>query len=747
MVLFALDRPLSRPTALSYFGPMRRRGGLFACILTACGGGGGGGAADSIATSTTGESTGSESTDGSIDGSSDTSDSDPTTSDTSEPDEPPPTTVSRPAVLGDIGAPQLVAVRKSPTQLVDASEVDRCVELLPQLAGLPFFGNANTCTIFNAYVLDTLIDPTERRTYFAAGFEEVRTMSGSEHVGSRRLTLEITLDLLNGDPQRVEDYLVAMLDGARESKLPVVVNLDPVNWWGGRPDLWNFFDSEKPGYDPANIDNVEWIGPTGDGAPQVYWRNWGAQIRIATPIPNLASPKLRAALNEVLDRVLPRIAEFHDELALDEKYRFGGVIIGTELSIGVNHYYYPNGNALLSEDPACDPGLPLANGCPGGGPCFGYNHGQCVPNFSQSPSGGVVQLGWHGAIDLGLPTPPGRAELDAIINDYVGFMAERIGAAGLPATKVYSHAGGTFGPSGPHSYAAAYVPGVIPGWSMYYGDASDPSTSAGSYLESNNDRRVLPWASPEWLPFDPNGGASLYQWQTAIEDTLNYRNNRFVAVANWEGISVSNAAIGALSGVMTTPRADACSVIAREVIGQADVLAGVRILLSDSNVEGATYLTASSSPALGPTGTLANVDTVNVMLSPGARTYDIALPPAGQTIWVQVVTDGCIRDGAPQRTMSPLFTITSEGVDGSLPTGDVVLFASRGEPIATLSWTTPAAMSLSLQLARDPDFAALEDEIDVTGQAGFVRDGFDEDHPLFARLLADGVVSNYVVLR
>ncbi len=716
--------------------------------LVACGGGDGRERSDDdTGTATSGDATAPDD-DGDDDGPTGSDGDADDGTDSGGPTEPPPTTVSRPAVLADIGAPQLVSVRKSPTQLGDPAHEARCLALLPQLAGLPFLGNANTCTIFHPNVLDSL-DDAQRRTYFTAGFEEIRTMIGAERVGSRRLTLEISLDLLDAEPERVEDYLVAMLDGARDSKLPVIVNLDAVNWWSRRPDLWNFFDPAQPGYDPDNIDNVEWIGPTGDGAPQVYWRNWGAQIRVATPVPNLSSPKLRAELVELFDRVLPRIVEFHDELAHDEQYRFGGVIIGTELAIGVNHYYYADGNARLPEDPACDPGLPLQPRCPaGGGVCGGFNHAQCPPDFTTSPSGGAVQLGWHGAIDLGLSVPPGRAELDAIVNDYVAFVAAEIGAAGLPATKVYSHTGGTFGGSGPHSYDAAYVPGVIPGWSMYYGGASDPGSSVGSYVESTDDRRVLPWSSPEWLPFDPNGGTSVGAWQTAIEDSLDYRNNRMISVANWEGISISAGAVGALGGVLTAPRADACAVIAREVIGQADTTTGVRLRFTDAPPGTATYLTASSEPTLGPTGTLANIDTVNAMLEDGVVTYDFALPPAGQTTWVQVVTDGCTRDGASQRTVSPLFAITADGIDDSVPPGDVVLFATRNRPIATLSWTMPAPpTSLVLELSRTTDFTALDDSIDVTGQAGFVRDGSDADHPLFARLSADGAPSNTVVLR
>jgi hypothetical protein len=44
---------------------------------------------------------------------------------------------------------------------------------------------------------------------------------------------------------------------SQEYGLPVVVQLDGENWWGGRPDLWNWWNPGAPGYSPANRANVE----------------------------------------------------------------------------------------------------------------------------------------------------------------------------------------------------------------------------------------------------------------------------------------------------------------------------------------------------------------------------------------------------------------------------------------------------------------------------------------------------------
>jgi hypothetical protein len=401
----------------------------------------------------------------------DTGDTTDDTSDTDGEPEEPPVTIARAMSDDLVETPQYLAVRKSPTVGIDPGEQARCENLLPALVGLPFIGNAGTCVVFSPYILDTVPDQATRRQLFRQGFEEARVMVGAEQVGERRLAVEITVSLLDDTVERTEIYLADLLHAARAAQMPVLINLDAVNWWGGRPDLWNFFDPNQPGYDPANIDNVEWTGPTPDTATRVYWRNWGSQIRVATPIPNFGGPKFRAAIEDVMSVLAPHIREFVDGLAPDERYLYAGTIIGTELSIGVNHYHYPNGNSYLGQNAACDPGLPLAMNCPAnGGSCPGFNHATCPPDFDNNLSGGVAQVGYHAALDLGLITPNQpmtQAVNDEIIRNYTAFLDDVLRDAGLPRNNIFAHTGGVFGGNGPQSLFAAETHAVIAGWSMY----------------------------------------------------------------------------------------------------------------------------------------------------------------------------------------------------------------------------------------------------------------------------------------
>ncbi len=665
----------------------------------------------------------------------------------SAPGTPPAVSVRRAGSDFLTDGPQYLSVRKSATELPDASQKARCEALLPELKGLPFLGNAHTCAIFNTYVLDQIKDDAQRATFFAAGFHEAQKMIGHEAVGGRRLAVEVTLDLLNAPVPTLEAYVDAIVAGARIAKVPVLFNLDAVDWWDGRPDLWNFFDAKKPGYDPKNVGNVEWAGPTADTAPRAYWRDWGSQIRVETPVPDMGSPTLRAAIAAVLGKVLPKIVDFEESLPPDQRYLYAGAIIGTELAVGVNHYYYPNGNAYLGDDPKCDPGLPYAAGCPApaAGICQQYNHSVCPPDFTLAPSGGVAQLGYHAEKDLNLGTgTPGRPQLDAILTSYIGFFEKAVVDGGLPPTKIFSHGGGTFGANGPHSYDAAYVPGILPGWSMYFGGATDPSGSVGTYVNASEDRKALPWASPEWLPLDPGGNDSQSAWFNAIEANLNFRNNRMISVANWEGVAPNPRAVAALGQSLSTPAAGACSVPHREVIGVAHFADATVIRFSPPVFGTTAYINASSSPATTPMGTLANIDLENGVLDPASMTR--VYPTSGaKKVYVQLATDGCVRDGAAQRMLSQIEAVDVGGGTTKLADAPLVFFADHGRRIATLTWDGAKGTSLTVDFSRAPDFSAAESATFQDARA-FYTDGFDASFPLYARLHDGASVSNVVRL-
>lgn len=639
--------------------------------------------------------------------------------------------------------PQYVAMRKSPTAFIKADEQARCVALLPQLAGLPFVGNDETCVIFNPYVMDQIPDRDQRRKVLTQGFEEVRKIVGAEHVGDRYLAVQVMVSILDDTVSRLAVFLEDVLSAARAAHMPVLINLDAVNWWEKRPDLWNFFDPSRPGYNTENVDNVEWTGFTSDTATRVFWRNWGSQIRVETPIPNLGGQKFRAVVHDVLVALTPHIVRYFEGLAPDERYLYAGTIIGTELAIGVNHYHYPNGNIYVNQPKECDPGHPIAAGCPSGaGICSTFNHGVCPPDFTQNLSGNMQQVGFHAALDLRLVSPGEpltQSILDHIVRDYVAFFDAELRAAGLPASQIYSHTGGIFGTHGPHSFFSAKAATVIPGWSMYGEGASKPSIAA--FTDSSEEQKTLPWASPEWLPLNPDGSDSAKAWQEAIESSLNFRNNRMLSLANWEGIYKNANAINGTRDAFSTPDANACVTVPRVWLGAADFGDTVGVRFSKSRANSVTYLNASTSPTQRPGGGLANIDVANVRL--GDETSYFFAHDGDAIIYAQLVTDGCYRDGAGQRVFSEILSVSIHG-SGQAPPGPRIYTMKTGA-IRIFSWDVPqGARAVRFQIALDTTFSSLIVDDDVTGKNVFARDGFAPEVRYYARAVADGTPSNTV---
>jgi hypothetical protein len=91
-------------------------------------------------------------------------------------------------------------------------------------------------------------------------------------------------------PSRIRSAFAA----AREHDLAVMLHFDFHLAWKKRPDLWNWFDPEKPGYNPDNKYNVEWHG--WDGPPnKVHYLNHGVLERLP---PNMCLTSKRNELEK-----------------------------------------------------------------------------------------------------------------------------------------------------------------------------------------------------------------------------------------------------------------------------------------------------------------------------------------------------------------------------------------------------------------------------------------------------------------
>jgi hypothetical protein len=137
--------------------------------------------------------------------------------------------------------------------------------------------------------------------------------------GSRiRVGLSCAFSYLRNSPEKVQQSLRNFLNAAEQTDTPITVKLDGEAWWEGRPDLWNWWDPDLPGYDPKNAMNVEWTGWGPEHAIKVAWRDWGRQLRVRPP-PNLMSPEYRQACHEAIKPLVQIILEWHNALPAEKK--------------------------------------------------------------------------------------------------------------------------------------------------------------------------------------------------------------------------------------------------------------------------------------------------------------------------------------------------------------------------------------------------------------------------------------------
>jgi len=213
-----------------------------------------------------------------------------------------------------------------------------------------------------------------------------------------------TYELEGQLPSRIRSAFAA----AREHDVAVMLHFDFHLAWKNRPDLWNWFDPDKPGYNSNNKDNVEWHG--WDGPPnKVRYLNHGVLERLP-PSMCLTSKRTRAEVTRLVSKVIGPVlrGEIARLNAEGRQTLFAGVLVGLEP--GIDDYSKP--------DPEC-------------------------MKMMKEDGVSAGPLGYRALLDRGFSAdhPPDdfRKALAKIIQETVAFWCEQFVDAGIPAEKLYPH--------------------------------------------------------------------------------------------------------------------------------------------------------------------------------------------------------------------------------------------------------------------------------------------------------------------
>jgi hypothetical protein len=200
---------------------------------------------------------------------------------------------------------------------------------------------------------------------------------------------------------------------------------------------------------------------------------------------------------------------------------FVGLKVGWESSVGVNAWYYPNGNDLLDEPADKDPTSGLKADSP--------------------PARGVAQIGYAAVKTAGLRTAGELTEADLaeVARLHLEDLSRQAAQLGVPRDRLFTH--GAAWKDGELLYQAAVNRFSCPGWS-FYNHAGDPGKDTG--VQEALKRSDAPWwAATEWLFPGP---CQVEPWRLALSNTLADRRCRYLCIYNWEGIRDSKPILEAI---------------------------------------------------------------------------------------------------------------------------------------------------------------------------------------------------------
>lgn len=358
----------------------------------------------------------------------------------------------------------------------------------------------------------------------AGSFGEVASVFGKTTDRRTAIGVGFIISYFQMSPERAEARLKQYLSLSLQFDLPVIVQIDGEQWWTARPDLWNWWDDTKPGYDPANRYNVEWTGWTPDSAVKIGWRNWGRQLRVL-PMPNLMSPAYRKACHDEMKKLVPKVMDWWNSLPEEKKYLLAGIKVGWESAIGVNNWYYPNGNKLLDREEREDPDYGVQT--------------------DLLPDRGVQAMGFAAVSTLGMASSGELKESDVteVVRRHLEDLCRVAADLGVPRDRLFTHCGGWS--RGETLYSAAVNTYSCPGWSFYQ-HASDPRKDT-TVVETLEQSDAPYWGAVEWLY---QGANTKEQWLSAFENTLSCSRIRYLCIYNWDGIKNNPDCISAIKEIV-----------------------------------------------------------------------------------------------------------------------------------------------------------------------------------------------------
>ena len=278
---------------------------------------------------------------------------------------------------------------------------------------------------------------------------------------ARQLGLGEGIPFFVRDELEIVSAIRQAFDTARRTNVAVHFNVDGHIKWSQRPDLWNWYDPAKPGYNPENRKNVEWYDWEGTPNRRRYFTPEGAPSR--SPHMCYNSPTIENEVVRIVSKVIgPALREEIGKLKEENRlYLFAGITVGQEP--GFDDY---------SKVPRLSQIPPLAPNTPPNEMQARQMQGQ-IATMMEEDKAPHRKLGYCSLTNAGFSksNPPAHFNqaLAKVNQAFVEFWDKQFVEAGIPCSRIYTHVAAPV----PHDdsndapIGIAFNPYARPGWTTY----------------------------------------------------------------------------------------------------------------------------------------------------------------------------------------------------------------------------------------------------------------------------------------
>lgn len=400
-------------------------------------------------------------------------------------------------------------------------------------------------------------NPHNIKTITQESIEDFRSKMPESQESGVKVGLQLIVPYFNITHNESVALIKKITQLSQTNQVPILIRLDGFIDWDQRDDLWKWWDPNiSPQEAERRKNNVEWIDWSSDSAIGISWRNWGWQVRIP-PQPNLCSEDYKKAKENELSTLLPLIKNWYDSLPENQKYLFAGVVLDTEVSIGVNYYYYTDDAYSPKTDPKY---APVNGGVNNTNPTKftitskslkyddptdwdpNFNLNSPIDKITKGPSYGRQQLGYAAISTCGIKNSGTITadDLDQVVKDHNTFLA-KIGKRYFPPDKVFVHGMWNLSdnPATGFKSSGAVTNIVAPGLTIYGNQALrfPGIQDIQEALEAN--QKIKFWGAAEYsiLPTTGKASGDTAAWFNSMSKILETAGSKLITIYSWRDVA------------------------------------------------------------------------------------------------------------------------------------------------------------------------------------------------------------------